>query len=46
MVDTPMDATVIFLFLSGEEHGLLGAAAMAEKHWKKIGMSLPLSITI
>lgn len=30
MADTPLNATVRFLFLSGEEHGLLGAAAMAE----------------
>ncbi len=27
----PLPATVRFLFLSGEEHGLLGAAAMAKK---------------
>lgn len=30
MADTPLNATIRFLFLSGEEHGLLGAAAMAE----------------
>ncbi|NLA15324.1 MAG: M20/M25/M40 family metallo-hydrolase [Bacteroidales bacterium] len=30
MVDIPMHTTVRFLFLSGEEHGLLGAAAMAD----------------
>lgn len=35
MLGTPMDATIKFLFLSGEEHGLLGAAAMAEKAWEE-----------